>query len=92
MIIWYFYIKSKIYKVLFTLIYFRLIHIKNKYFHLVTNYKIEPKNKKMYFIKKQPLMKVIHQLKEMSRTVNIQAGIPVGTGKDGKIVETLQLA
>lgn len=24
---------------------------KNKYFHLVTNYKIEPRNKKIYFIK-----------------------------------------
>ncbi|MFP3511010.1 hypothetical protein SB775_15365 [Peribacillus sp. SIMBA_075] len=65
---------------------------KNKYFHLVTNYKIEPKTKRFTSLKKQPLMKVIPQLKEMSRTVNIQAGIPVGTGKDGKIVETLQLA
>lgn len=25
---------------------------KNKYSHLLTNYKIEPKNKKIYFIKK----------------------------------------
>ena len=28
------------------------------------------KNKKIYFIKEQPLMKVIHQLKEVPRTVN----------------------
>lgn len=59
---------------------------------MVTNYKIEPKNKRFTSLKKQPLMKVIHQLKEVSRTVNIQAGVPVGTGKDGKIVEALQLA
>ena len=46
------------------LIYFRLIYIKiNISIWLL-------KNKKIYFIKKQPLMKVIHQLKEVSRTVN----------------------
>ena len=45
MINWYFSIKSKIYKVLFTFIYFRLIHIKTNISILVI------KNKKIYFIK-----------------------------------------
>ena len=45
------------------LIYFRLIYIKID----ISIWLLQ--NKKIYFIKKQPLMKVIHQLKEVSRTV-----------------------
>jgi hypothetical protein len=70
MINWYFCIESKISKILFTLIYFRLIHIKINIPICLPITKFNPKTKRFTLLTKQPLMKVIHQLKEVSRTVN----------------------
>ncbi|MDF9762213.1 hypothetical protein OKW24_003986 [Peribacillus simplex] len=92
MINWYFCIKSKIYKVLFTFIYFRLIHIKTNIFICLPITKLNPKNKKIYFIKKTACIESNSPVERSVKDSEYSGRCSVGTGKDGKIVEALQLA